>query len=198
MSDTALKDNKPSFGKRLSQWIGWAFFWDLAGGLSLTLSYMFSKAVTEQYPDKEKWVPFPRYRGHHFLNTNEEGDTNCVACELCAKICPCDCIDVVPYEDIKGNRRPKVFDIDLGRCLYCGLCEDACPADAIKLGQHYEYSAENTKALTVGRDTLMGMPHKTETGGGVFEAKMSTTDAVRVEVVGNKPGHDWWQRIRRH
>ena len=38
-------------------WIGWAFFADLADALSLTLSYMFSKTVTEQYPDKEKWSP---------------------------------------------------------------------------------------------------------------------------------------------
>ncbi|MBL4907433.1 MAG: hypothetical protein JKX94_08280, partial [Sneathiella sp.] len=62
----------------VSQWIGWAFFRDLASGLSLTFSYMISKPITEQYPDKETWVPFPRYRGHHFLNVNEEGDTNCV------------------------------------------------------------------------------------------------------------------------
>ncbi|OUR79860.1 NADH-quinone oxidoreductase subunit I [Alphaproteobacteria bacterium 46_93_T64] len=193
---TQTLKNKPT--QILSQWIGWAFFRDLASGLSLTLSYMFSKTVTEQYPDKEKWVPFPRYRGHHFLNTNEEGDTNCVACELCAKICPCDCIDVVPFEDLKGNRRPKVFDIDLGRCLYCGLCEDACPANAIKLGQHYEYSCENSEELTVGRDVLMGMPRKSELGGAVFDASLSTIDGVHVKEVENGQGRDWWQDIRRN
>lgn len=182
----------------LSQWIGWMFFRDLAKGLTLTFSYMISKTVTEQYPDKEKWVPFPRYRGHHFLNTNEEGDTNCVACELCARICPCDCIEVVPFEDAKNNRRPKVFDIDLGRCLYCGLCEDACPANAIKLGQHYEYSSETSEALTVGRDTLMGMPHKAENGGAVFDATLSTDGGVHVNVQGNQEGRDWWRHIRRH
>ena len=124
--------------QRMSGWIGWVFFLDLLDGLSLTLSYMFSKTVTERYPDNEKWMPFPRYRGHHLLKSNAEGKTNCVACELCARICPCRCIMVVPHEDEDGERHPSAFDIDLGRCLFCGLCEDACPADAIarEAGMH--------------------------------------------------------------
>ena len=182
---------------KMSGWIGWAFFLDLLDGLSLTSSYMFSRTVTMRYPDKEKWLPFPRHRGHHFLKTDEAGELNCVACELCAKICPCDCITVVPHEDEKGNRRPLVFDIDLARCLFCGLCEDACPADAIALGQHYEYSAYDTKALVVGRDALMAMPGKAEGGGGVVNARLTTENGVRVVKTGVEDGSDWWRRIRR-
>ncbi len=182
---------------KMSGWIGWVFFLDLLDGLSLTLSYMFSRTVTEQYPDKQTWVPFPRHRGHHFLKTNDDGELNCVACELCAKICPCDCITVVPYEDEKGNRRPLVFDVDLARCLFCGLCEDACPADAIALGQHYEYSSYDTAALVVGRDTLMKMPGKAEDGGSVAAARLTTEDGTpRAKVVGTGRS-DWWRRIRR-
>ncbi|TIL87074.1 MAG: NADH-quinone oxidoreductase subunit I, partial [Mesorhizobium sp.] len=55
-------------------WIGWAFFADLAGALALTFGYMFSRSVTMQYPDKEKWLPYSRYRGHHFLTRDEEGE----------------------------------------------------------------------------------------------------------------------------
>jgi NADH-quinone oxidoreductase subunit I len=183
--------------KQISQWIGWVFFSDIINGLSLTLSYMFSKTITEHYPDKEKWVPYPRYRGHHFLNTDETGDIKCVACELCAKICPCDCIEVVPYEDERGNRRPLVFDIDMGRCLFCGLCEDACPADAIKLGQHYEFSAETSEALLVGRDALIAAPRKAEHGGKVFTASLTTTDGVQVIEDVDGPTYDWWDRVRR-
>ena len=47
------------------RWIGVAFFLDLLNGLALTFKYMFSRSVTMQYPDKEKWVPYPRHRGHH-------------------------------------------------------------------------------------------------------------------------------------
>ena len=179
---------------KMGSWSGWVFFLDLLNGLSLTFSYMFSKTITMQYPDKEKWAPYPRHRGHHFLKTNDEGDLNCVACELCAKICPCDCIKVVPYEDEKGNRRPIVFDIDLSRCLFCGLCEDACPADAIALGQVYEMSSYDTKDLVVGKDLLRKIPGKVETGGTVIGAEL-TTDAV---VLGREAEgrHDWWRRIR--
>ena len=100
---------------RSGTWIGWAFFADLADALALTFGYMFSRSVTMQYPDKEKWLPYSRYRGHHFLKRDEEGEIKCVACELCARICPCDCIEVVPYEDEKGNRRPAKFEIDMAR-----------------------------------------------------------------------------------
>ncbi len=180
-----------------SGWIGWIFFGDLTKGLSLTLRYMFAKTVTHMYPDHEKWVPYSRHRGHHFIKTNEEGDVNCVACELCSKICPCDCIIVKPYEDAKGNRRPKVFDIDLARCLYCGLCEDACPADAIKLGQEYEISKTRSEDLVVHLEDLIIAPQKTENGGHVQRAKLETEGGVRSVTVGDKTGYDWWQRIRR-
>ena len=59
---------------RIGAWIGWAFFADLVDALALTFGYMFSRSVTMQYPDKEKWLPYSRYRGHHFLKRDEEGD----------------------------------------------------------------------------------------------------------------------------
>ncbi len=177
-------------------WIGWAFFADLGDALWLTLSYMFSRTVTEQYPDKEKWQPYSRYRGQHFLKRNDEGEINCVACELCAKICPCYCITVVPYEDEKGERRPAVFDIDMARCLFCGLCEDACPADAIALGQMYELSSYTSEELVVGRDALLEMPGKAKVGGEVVAARLNTQDGVQVEEL-EAEGYSWWRNIRR-
>jgi NADH-quinone oxidoreductase subunit I len=183
--------------KQISRWIGWVFFADIINGLSLTLSYMFSKTITEHYPDKEKWMPFERYRGHHFLNTDENGEVKCVGCELCAKICPCDCMEVIPYEDENGNRRPFVFNIDMARCLYCGLCEDACPADAIKLGQHYEFSTENSDTLVVGRDALIAAPRKAEQGGKVVKARLNTSGDVPISEETGGEDRDWWRNIRR-
>jgi NADH-quinone oxidoreductase subunit I len=177
-------------------WIGWAFFADLANALSLTLGYMFSRSVTQQYPDKETWSPYPRYRGHHFLTRDEAGEIKCVACELCAKICPCDCIEVVPYEDENGKRHPLKFEIDTARCLFCGLCEDACPADAIALGQLYEFSSFASRDLVVGRDALLTKPQKTEAGGGVVRARFRGGDGARAEAEAAE-GYDWWRRIRR-
>lgn len=178
-------------------WIGWIFFFDLWKGLSLTLRYMFAKTITHHYPDHEKWVPYSRHRGHHYIKKNDEGDPNCVGCELCSKICPCDCIIVVPFEDDKGNRRPKVFDINLARCLYCGLCEDACPADAIKLGQEYEMANTNTPGLVVHLKDLLEAPGKASDGGEVKPATLITDERSRTEIIEGRDGHDWWQRVRR-
>ena len=180
-------------------WIGRVFFADLFAGLRLTLRYMFSKTVTHRYPDYEKWVPYQRHRGHHFMNTNEQGEVNCVACELCSKICPCDCITVIPFENDKGDRRPMVFDINLARCLYCGLCEDACPADAIKLGQEYEVATNDRSKLLVHLDDLIAAPRKAADGGTVRPAKLNRSGDLRSEIRTDKPSKslDWWSRIRR-
>lgn len=182
-----------------NSWIGRVFLTDLLAGLRLTFGYMVSKTVTHHYPDYEKWIPYQRHRGHHFMNTNDQGEVNCVACELCSKICPCDCITVIPFEDDKGDRRPKVFDIDLARCLYCGLCEDACPADAIKLGQEYEVSTTNRDRLMVHLDDLIAAPRKAENGGVVRPARLECDDGLRSvpRLDPNATGQDWWSRIRK-
>ena len=178
-------------------WIGWVFFFDLWRGLRLTLRYMFSRTITHRYPDMEKWVPYSRHRGHHFIKTNDEGDVNCVGCELCSKICPSYCITVVPYEDEKGNRRPKVFDIDLSRCLFCGLCEDACPADAIKLGQEYEVAHRGLESHVVHLADLIAAPPKSENGGQVRPARLVDDGRPKTELIEGKAGYDWWQRVKR-
>ncbi len=190
---------KENFLERLEKkhkWVGVTLFLDLIDGLSLTLSYLFSKTVTMRYPDKEKWVPYPRFRGHHFLRKHDDGDTRCVACELCAKICPCYCIKVVPYEDDKGNRRPLVYDVNTARCLFCGLCEDACPVEAIALGQFFEFSRYESGHLKVGRDELMKMPGKTEKGGSIVKAHLLTGDGVKIEAK-EREGYNWWKFVRR-
>ncbi|MEW2913310.1 4Fe-4S dicluster domain-containing protein [Leisingera sp. JC11] len=180
-------------------WIGRVFFLDLLAGLRLTLRYMFSKTVTHRYPDHEKWVPYERHRGHHFIKTNDEGDVNCVACELCSQICPCDCITVIPYENEKGDRRPKVFDINLARCLYCGLCEDACPADAIKLGQEYEVACDHRPKLVVHLEDLVAAPRKAEDGGQLRPARLEPGGKRRsvATAAAGAESHDWWRHIRK-
>lgn len=119
-----------------------------------------------------------------------------MACELCARICPCDCIEVVPYEDEKGKRHPAKFEIDTARCLFCGLCEDACPADAIALGQQYEFSSFSSADLVIGRDDLLAKPGKAATGGGVVAARLNTKKDVLVETKETQ-GYNWWRNIRR-
>ena len=47
----------------------------------------------------------------------------CIACTLCARVCPVNCI--------KGERK-VIHEIDLDACIKCGACVEKCPKDAIE------------------------------------------------------------------
>ncbi|MBI5287208.1 MAG: NADH-quinone oxidoreductase subunit I [Deltaproteobacteria bacterium] len=149
------------------------FFVDLLKGLSLTLKYNLSKTITLRYPDEEKWIPYQRFRGLHTLNRDERGRELCVACELCARSCPTQCITVIPVEDDTGrgiaDRVAKAWEVNLVRCMFCGLCEDACPTGALKLGRQYELACFSLDCAVKGRDELLALPEiPVEFEGGVI------------------------------
>src|SRR5260221_449969 len=64
-------------------------------GMKITLKYCFQKPVVVQYPERRLNLA-PRYRGIHEFEANK-----CIACDLCAKACPVDCI----YIDKTAPRR---------------------------------------------------------------------------------------------
>lgn len=110
----------------------------LLKGLVYTLKNLFSKKVTILYPEHRRAVS-KRWRGLHRLKTDENGELKCVACGLCAVICPPEAIRMTPYEEDGGTRYPLEFFIDEIRCIYCGFCQEACPKDAIELTGVYDY-----------------------------------------------------------
>ena len=63
------------------------------GGFKLTLEHLGRPPVTRQYPE-EKRPKQPRMHGRHVLNRYEDGMEKCIGCELCAGVCPADCIHV--------------------------------------------------------------------------------------------------------
>jgi NADH-quinone oxidoreductase subunit I len=68
------------------------FLIDILKGLALTFRYTYTKVYTEQYPT-EKVKLAERYRGAPRLNNDPEtGETLCIACDLCAEVCPEDLI----------------------------------------------------------------------------------------------------------
>ena len=109
----------------------------LIEGLALTFRYCFSKRVTLQYPE-QKWDVGPRWRGRHLLLRRRDGTLRCVACMLCATVCPAQCIKIEPAEGPENQKYPESYEIDLGTCIFCGFCVEACPKEAIIMTGHYE------------------------------------------------------------
>lgn len=162
-------------------------FIDFIKGLYITLGYNVSRSITLRYPDNEKWIPYRRFRGMHTLNKDENGKELCVACELCSKACPTDCITVIPMEDDQdrgiADRVAKVWKVDLVRCLFCGYCEDACPTTAIRLGRDYELACTDFSCTLKQKDELLkpqSIP-ETLTGGVVAKARfIRSKDEIKV------------------
>lgn len=128
----------------------------LIQGLALTLKHYLNpyKVVTMQYPD-EKWTPYPRFRGLHELQRDENGKEKCVACGLCSTVCPSECIELEGNENKKGERFAKTYEINMLRCIFCGYCEEVCPEEAIFLRQDYELASENIKDHIYNKDKLL-------------------------------------------
>ncbi len=172
------------------------FLWDLIQGMRLTFKYNWmKKPMTIHYPDREKWVPYDRFRGLHYHAVDEKGDPKCVACELCAKICPAGVITIEACEDEEGNRRPSSYVMDLHRCAYCGLCVEVCPVDAINHGSGYEFAGyERADAVMTLDDLLKNRPNETdpEKMGTVASARLVRDEkGIRVEETGEKR-YRWW------
>jgi NADH-quinone oxidoreductase subunit I len=102
------------------------------------------RLVTVQYPEerlplKENTRNFPFLV---FDGDDAEKGLRCVACKICEKECPPQCIYIVLKRDEKGKpqKHPQVFDIDISVCMSCQICVEVCPFEAIKMDQVYELS----------------------------------------------------------
>lgn len=107
-----------------------------------------ARYVTTEYPEQRTKLP-ENYRNFPFLVHDDPADPNgtlrCVACQICEKECPPQCIYIVMERDEKGKalKRPKVFDIDISVCMSCQICVEVCPFDAIKMDQEYEIATRD-------------------------------------------------------
>ncbi|MCU4137704.1 MAG: Formate hydrogenlyase subunit 6/NADH:ubiquinone oxidoreductase 23 kD subunit [Thermodesulfobacteria bacterium] len=131
---------------------------EILKGLALTLRKMlFAKPVTIQYYDKVRPVPAPGFRGRHALVRDEKtGDTLCIACLRCAKVCPSKCIHIEYEIDPQTKRRKVVkYEIEALRCIYCGYCEEVCPVNALVLTEWYEYVGFTRDDLIFDKEKLL-------------------------------------------
>ena len=101
------------------------------------------RLTTVQYPE-ERLPMTEQTRNFPFLvfDNDPEKGLRCVACKICEKECPPQCIYIVLDRDEKGKpkKHPKIFDIDISVCMSCQICVEVCPFDAIKMDQVYELS----------------------------------------------------------
>jgi NADH-quinone oxidoreductase subunit I len=141
-------------------------------GLSLTLKHLFASnakrevipvsddnyfkrietaANTIQYPQQKMAVPEV---GRYQLDVEMD---DCIVCDLCAKICPVDCItiDSIKATEAIGQTSDGTtkriyaakFDIDMAKCMYCGLCTIVCPTECIVMTNEYDRSFFELKDL---------------------------------------------------
>ena len=128
-----------------------------------------NQITTVQYPEEKQIYP-PGYRGMHRLVPREDGKPRCVACYMCATICPAQCIYIeageYPTTEAGADsasavieKYPVKFIIDELRCVVCGLCVEACPKDAIRMdtGTHAPPAYERPGFLW-GIDRLLTGP----------------------------------------
>ena len=109
---------------------------------------------TIQYPAQK--LPIPEV-GRYQLDVEID---DCIVCDLCAKICPVDCITI---ESIKTTEPGGIgqtsygttkrlyaaqFDIDMAKCMYCGLCTIVCPTECIVMTNQYDKTVFELSNLT--------------------------------------------------
>ena len=141
----------------------------IVNGMAVTLrnfigSYFEKdRLITVQYPEERDPLP-ENYRNFPFLvfdTDDAEAGLRCVACKICEKECPPQCIYIVKSEDKKpdymGKQQfyPATFDIDISVCMSCQICVEVCPFEAIKMDKVFELSQrERFDALLMRKEEL--------------------------------------------
>lgn len=123
-----------------------------------------ARFTTLEYPEVKPKLP-EAYRNFPFLvsenATDPMGTLRCVACQICEKECPPQCIYIEKSKDKKPDATgkpqlyPAIFDIDTSVCMSCQICVEVCPFDAIKMDQVFEIATtDRFSALLLDREQL--------------------------------------------
>lgn len=140
------------------------------------------RLITVQYPEERSPLP-ENYRNFPFLvydGDDAQAGLRCVACKICEKECPPQCIYIVKSDDKKPDYLgkpqfyPKIFDIDISVCMSCQICVEVCPFEAIKMDKDFELSRrERFDALLLRKDDLAK--------SNDYYRRISPTDAAQVD-----------------
>ena len=137
-------------------------------GMSVTAKNFFGSYVSK---NRLTTVQYPEERLSQKANTRQfpmlvfDGDPDkglrCVACTICEKECPPQCIYIVKSKDKKPDYKgqpqlyPAVFDIDVSVCMSCSICVEVCPFESIKMNTEFELSTDDRfEGLLFHKDKL--------------------------------------------
>ena len=136
-------------------------------GFAVTFRKLTEERVTTEYPE-EKRPKADRLHGRHVLNRYEDGMEKCIGCELCAGVCPANCIYVRGKDNPDGDpvspgeRYGFIYEINYLRCIHCDMCVEACPTEAITESKLFEFSFTNrSDAIYTKKELLVdddGLP----------------------------------------
>jgi NADH-quinone oxidoreductase subunit I len=140
------------------------------------------RLITVQYPE-ERIPPQEAARNFPFLvfdGHDPEKGLRCVACLICEKECPPQCIYIVkdtakkPDHTGKLQNHPKTFDIDVSVCMSCQICVEVCPFDAIKMDTEFELSTADRFEGLLLRKAQLARPNS-------YYHKIHPTEAAEVD-----------------
>jgi NADH-quinone oxidoreductase subunit I len=176
--------NEPTMG-----WYERAYLPEILRGLAITstvfLRNMFKwitgrkGALTTYYPEETRWDYAAGNRGKHVLTRRADGSPQCIACNMCATVCPAKVIEIDAGFDPDDAAHPKFptrFEIDYSRCIFCGLCVEACPEDAIRMLKEVpNLPSHDRRTMWIAREELLNWQPR----GDVAKAYPPPPAAVR-------------------
>jgi len=182
-------------------------------GLSLTIGHLFAPNAkrqvqtvsadnyfkkleegtnTIQYPKQQ--LPVPEV-GRYQLDVEMD---DCIVCDLCAKICPVDCItiDAIKATEAIGQTSDGTtkrlyaakFDIDMAKCMYCGLCTIVCPTECIVMTNQYDKTVFELKDLNYEFADMT--PEDAAEKRAALETQLAERAAAKAAASQNKGGQE--------
>ena len=145
---------------------------------------------TIQYPKQQ--LPVPEV-GRYQLDVEMD---DCIVCDLCAKVCPVNCIDI---EAIKATEAigqtsdgtikrlyAAKFDIDMAKCMYCGLCTIVCPTECITMTNQYDKTVFELSDLTYQFSDMP--PEVAAEKRALFDKQQAEKQAAKLAAMQKKEG----------
>jgi NADH-quinone oxidoreductase subunit I len=139
---------------------------------------------TVEYPDERLPV---NERGRVLpvlIYDSEDGHIRCVSCNICAKVCPPQCIWIKQAKkpDGKPVPQPSDFYVDMDVCMNCGLCAEYCPFDAIKMDHTFELanSERHQSHIFTMQDLLVSSDYYAATHPEAYASEDEAAERAKV------------------